>query len=178
LSFVNNKDKKFKKALQAAADRDYIPAKALLGHALYEEGKFKLAFKYLLSVKDTNESIALWQLYYCYTEGDACASNSNKALKYLKKAVKLKYPNALATLSIVYYYGKHNVPKSRVEAMKFLEKSIALGSGLGKQFKERIEKEASSPKQEPIKVTKETGRNEKCHCGSGKKYKKCHGKSK
>ncbi len=177
LSFVNNKDKKFKNALQAAADRDYIPAKALLGHALYEEGKFKLAFKYLLSVKDTNECIALLQLYYCYTEGEACESNPNKALKYLKKAVKLKYPNALATLSIVYYHGKY-LRKDYKKSQELLEESIALGSSLGEKFKERIEKEESSPKQEPVKVIKETGRNEKCPCGSGKKYKKCHGKSK
>jgi preprotein translocase subunit SecA len=31
-------------------------------------------------------------------------------------------------------------------------------------------------KKQPIKVTKKPGRNEPCHCGSGKKYKHCHGK--
>ncbi|MCA9364644.1 MAG: preprotein translocase subunit SecA [Candidatus Moranbacteria bacterium] len=30
--------------------------------------------------------------------------------------------------------------------------------------------------QQPIVKGQETGRNEPCHCGSGKKYKKCHGK--
>ena len=30
-------------------------------------------------------------------------------------------------------------------------------------------------KREPIQVEKKTGRNEPCPCGSGKKYKKCHG---
>ena len=30
-------------------------------------------------------------------------------------------------------------------------------------------------KRQPIKVEKKIGRNEPCPCGSGKKYKKCHG---
>jgi len=32
-------------------------------------------------------------------------------------------------------------------------------------------------KTEPVKVEKRVGRNEPCPCGSGKKYKQCHGKS-
>ncbi len=32
------------------------------------------------------------------------------------------------------------------------------------------------PKKEPIVNTSKVGRNELCPCGSGKKYKKCHGK--
>ena len=31
-------------------------------------------------------------------------------------------------------------------------------------------------KQEPIKVVPKIGRNDPCPCGSGKKYKNCHGK--
>ncbi|MEI9933923.1 MAG: SEC-C metal-binding domain-containing protein [Ferruginibacter sp.] len=31
-------------------------------------------------------------------------------------------------------------------------------------------------KQEPIKVEPKIGRNDPCPCGSGKKYKQCHGK--
>ncbi len=33
------------------------------------------------------------------------------------------------------------------------------------------------PKQEPVKVGEKVGRNEPCPCGSGKKYKNCHGKN-
>jgi preprotein translocase subunit SecA len=32
------------------------------------------------------------------------------------------------------------------------------------------------PKQQPVRVTQKVGRNEPCPCGSGKKYKHCHGK--
>jgi preprotein translocase subunit SecA len=31
-------------------------------------------------------------------------------------------------------------------------------------------------KTQPVKVEKKVGRNEPCPCGSGKKYKQCHGK--
>jgi len=31
-------------------------------------------------------------------------------------------------------------------------------------------------KNEPIKVGPKVGRNDPCPCGSGKKYKQCHGK--
>lgn len=34
----------------------------------------------------------------------------------------------------------------------------------------------SKPKAQPVRVEKKVGRNEPCPCGSGKKYKQCHGK--
>ena len=34
----------------------------------------------------------------------------------------------------------------------------------------------SAPKQQPLIAEKKTGRNEPCPCGSGKKFKQCHGK--
>jgi preprotein translocase subunit SecA len=37
--------------------------------------------------------------------------------------------------------------------------------------------EGERPKPQPIKVDKKIGRNDVCPCGSGKKYKNCHGKS-
>lgn len=33
----------------------------------------------------------------------------------------------------------------------------------------------TTPKQEPLRAVPATGRNERCPCGSGKKWKKCHG---
>jgi len=36
--------------------------------------------------------------------------------------------------------------------------------------------ENEAPRQEPVKVAPKIGRNEPCPCGSGKKYKNCHGK--
>ena len=33
----------------------------------------------------------------------------------------------------------------------------------------------AKPKQQPIRVEQKVGRNDACPCGSGKKYKNCHG---
>ena len=46
--------------------------------------------------------------------------------------------------------------------------------------KERVEKgdfqeEAAKPGETFVKTGPEVGRNDPCHCGSGKKFKKCHG---
>lgn len=39
-----------------------------------------------------------------------------------------------------------------------------------------IPQEPKQPKAEPVRVEKKVGRNDPCPCGSGKKYKQCHGK--
>jgi preprotein translocase subunit SecA len=38
------------------------------------------------------------------------------------------------------------------------------------------EEEAPLPKAVPVKVGEKIGRNDPCYCGSGKKFKNCHGK--
>jgi preprotein translocase subunit SecA len=35
---------------------------------------------------------------------------------------------------------------------------------------------AEAPKKRPVRVGQKVGRNDPCPCGSGKKYKHCHGK--
>ena len=37
------------------------------------------------------------------------------------------------------------------------------------------QKEQQKIKQQPVRVTKDPGRNDPCYCGSGKKFKNCHG---
>jgi preprotein translocase subunit SecA len=37
------------------------------------------------------------------------------------------------------------------------------------------QRQAEGPKVQQIRVTQKVGRNEPCPCGSGKKYKNCHG---
>jgi preprotein translocase subunit SecA len=42
----------------------------------------------------------------------------------------------------------------------------ALGGGMPQQEREHVQ---------PVRVEKKVGRNDPCPCGSGKKYKNCHG---
>jgi preprotein translocase subunit SecA len=61
---------------------------------------------------------------------------------------------------------------SRMRANK--ERVEAAGSGYGANEKDY--NEPTPEKQEPVKVGPKIGRNDPCPCGSGKKFKNCHGK--
>ena len=47
--------------------------------------------------------------------------------------------------------------------------------GLGYQQPPEMREAARRGKKEPVRVDKKVGRNDPCPCGSGKKFKKCHG---
>jgi preprotein translocase subunit SecA len=62
--------------------------------------------------------------------------------------------------------------RRRAEAMQFKHaKAAALGSGDAQQAGEGAE-----PISTFVRSSRKVGRNEPCPCGSGKKYKQCHGK--
>jgi preprotein translocase subunit SecA len=69
---------------------------------------------------------------------------------------------------------KTDMSKMRVRK----DELVAAGSGSGPVLEGGSDYyEPSEPvKQEPIKVGPKVGRNDPCPCGSGKKYKQCHGK--
>lgn len=49
--------------------------------------------------------------------------------------------------------------------------------GIGYQQPPEMQEAGRRGKRQPVRVEKKVGRNEPCPCGSGKKYKKCHGMS-
>ncbi|MCP5061927.1 MAG: preprotein translocase subunit SecA [Ignavibacteriae bacterium] len=55
------------------------------------------------------------------------------------------------------------------------EKVSAQNMGLQSSDSETAKESTNRGKSQPIKVEKKIGRNDPCHCGSGKKYKNCHG---
>jgi len=66
--------------------------------------------------------------------------------------------------------GPMSTPQSPAENLKFS------GGEEPKQFAETASNKKPEAKAQPVKSEKQVGRNEPCPCGSGKKYKKCHGK--
>ena len=50
-----------------------------------------------------------------------------------------------------------------------------LGSPKNSRDNKLSQNSSTSSRLEPVNVGKKVGRNEQCPCGSGKKYKKCHG---
>jgi len=55
------------------------------------------------------------------------------------------------------------------------ERLDALGGAIWAVYTLRQVWRALGPRTEPVRRTAEPGRNDPCPCGSGKKYKKCHG---
>jgi uncharacterized protein len=55
------------------------------------------------------------------------------------------------------------------------ERANAFGEGLWAVYDLRKAWRAMGPRVSPVQVSATPGRNDPCHCGSGKKYKKCHG---
>ncbi|MBR5138812.1 MAG: preprotein translocase subunit SecA [Alistipes sp.] len=84
--------------------------------------------------------------------------------------------DALAILNKAYIPVRENNPdnvqqqrqqKAKVDVNKLQASRMAAAAAAG---------QAEKSKPAPIKVEKKVGRNDPCPCGSGKKYKHCHGK--
>ena len=88
---------------------------------------------------------------------------------------------------IVSFLYRGNIPVSRSEevqqaaerrktpamaGVRTSREDALAGSGAGQQYATNTGQER---KQEPVRVEHKVGRNDPCPCGSGKKYKKCHG---
>ncbi|WP_434968534.1 preprotein translocase subunit SecA [Rosettibacter primus] len=65
--------------------------------------------------------------------------------------------------------GRRPTPQQRLQTIK----DSADNLGLRAQPQEKV----AQVKQKPIRVEEKVGRNDPCPCGSGKKYKNCHGKN-
>ena len=63
---------------------------------------------------------------------------------------------------------------SRMSANK--EAIEAAGEDYAANEKDYYDPSGAAVKQEPVKVGPKIGRNDPCPCGSGKKYKNCHGR--
>ena len=95
--------------------------------------------------------------------------------------VQVQRENELASLS-------QSQPKKNDERHEYLHPEMSLSSSqekssnktdetnrVGSEFPSKNEKRQSNP-QPFVRVSPKVGRNEPCPCGSGKKYKQCHGK--
>jgi len=68
-----------------------------------------------------------------------------------------------------------NVAKK--QAPKTIETKDEMGSTLGNPNEEVIANSAPKIPQNPIRNEMKVGRNDACPCGSGKKFKQCHGRA-
>ena len=65
------------------------------------------------------------------------------------------------------------VPAQRYQTNRTDDPSLASSGNTGSN--NQVNPEQERPKLQPIRVEKTVGRNDPCPCGSGKKFKQCHG---
>jgi len=92
------------------------------------------------------------------------------------EAVKLEVTKTLTAIEI---RTQNDVPKpddqSHVENVRPIHASSDGGAQAEPDYNGEVAV-AEAPKQRPVRVGQKVGRNDACPCGSGKKYKQCHGK--
>jgi preprotein translocase subunit SecA len=68
-------------------------------------------------------------------------------------------------------------PESKTDYSRYrTEKSELPGQNSNSREGGQVPPQGEKPKPMPIRVDKKPGRNDPCYCGSGKKYKNCHGR--
>ncbi len=92
------------------------------------------------------------------------------------EAVKLEVTKTLTAIEI---RTQNDVPKpddqAHVENVRQVHPSSADATQTEPEYNGEVAV-AEAPKQRPVRVGQKVGRNDACPCGSGKKYKQCHGK--
>jgi preprotein translocase subunit SecA len=84
----------------------------------------------------------------------------------MKGQIPISDPNQVKRAEEPQSGGMSNLRASKSEFGSSFSKS---GGGEGDQ-------QQRQEKVQPVRVEKKVGRNDPCPCGSGKKYKNCHGK--
>lgn len=70
-----------------------------------------------------------------------------------------------------------DMSKMKMRKAQYAEAPATAGGGDGYEDENEYYDNGDPVKQEPVRVGPKVGRNDPCPCGSGKKYKHCHGKS-
>ena len=77
---------------------------------------------------------------------------------------------------IVSFLMKANLPEQTSVKQEQHHKQERLQTGRQDVGGPAINQQSQKPKVQPVRVEQKVGRNEPCPCGSGKKFKQCHGK--
>jgi preprotein translocase subunit SecA len=188
---VRYSDEKFKELNQprliddisTAAIKIYDEKEQILG----EEMMRRLERFAFLSVYDTQWKEHLYEMDHLRTGiGLRAYGQRDPVIEYKKEAFKA-FEEMLARIDeevagMIYKMKPVTEPTRMPQAQMVAAKQSAVGMGVRAgapegytgPMAEAAERGESKPK--PIRVTKTPGRNDPCPCGSGKKYKQCHGK--
>ena len=93
--------------------------------------------------------------------------------------VRVIYSNMLTDIysNVVSFLSNGQIP---LQSQPLQSASVPRPNPKLKEGREELSTSSNAPQQrevtQPIKVEKKIGRNDPCPCGSGKKYKNCHGR--
>jgi TPR repeat protein len=179
-------------ALQIAANKQFVPAMALLGAKLYNEDQFSQAYELLETAAKSNSIIALRFLYHYYSDGKACDKDPDLAKHHIEKACELGCTQSMIDISTDYFNGntffkdidkaekwmnlareKGDVRAKFAYEAFFSNKLQEITKAFTDEMLSSLDKACQEMKQQPISIGQKVGVNEPCPCGSGKKYKKC-----
>lgn len=182
--------------LHALVNRGYIDAYAYLGWSYYLDKDYKKAHKYLTHNKVSLNIFTYHKLGVLYSEGKASSINIDAAIDNFLKAAELGCSKSMFELGKLYHQGEV-VDKNDLLAQTYLQKSIIGGNEdaivylddnylkikeiilkAAEQISGSLDKEIHQVKQAPYIAAIKIGRNDRCPCGSGSKYKKCCGRNK
>ena len=182
--------------LHALVNRGYRDAYAYLGWSYYLDKDYKKAHKYLTHNKINLNIFTYHKLGVLYSEGKASSINIDAAIDNFHKAAELGCSKSMLELGKLYHQGEV-VDKNDLLAQTYLQKSIIGGNKdaivylddnylkikeiilkAAEQISGALDKEIHQVKQVPYIAAIKIGRNDRCPCGSGSKYKNCCGRNK
>lgn len=104
---------------------------------------------------------------------DVHTFSEENALEGVEPQLEIIYKGELTETEEKFLKGLETIEKLNIETTTYQE----LYKNIRELNRSKIRKNTNqlAPPQQPKVATKKIGRNETCPCGSGKKYKKCHG---
>lgn len=106
-----------------------------------------------------------------------------KMFVQLQDALSSQVATLLFKVSFVQHEGHQHMNAERPSVAKAMAgkremtgpTNLQVGPSAGSGFHNQMEEESSRRNVQPVRNEQNIGRNEPCYCGSGKKYKRCHG---
>ncbi len=103
-------------------------------------------------------------------------TEGHKMFDQLTGAIEAEVANLIFKVGFVNQPKQVQMEESRPNIVSGSSAQILPGKNVMADKENAIERESQSRQEQPTESEPKIGRNDPCPCGSGKKYKKCHGK--
>ena len=170
-------------AIQEAARRGHVSACAHYGDFLRRKGCHNEALKLLQKAAAQEDITAFFGLYLLYREEGSVHFSMDKAVQSLQDGIDNNSHRCEYELGRIIYYGKH-VGADKERGVELIKAAAAGGLWDAKAFLEfSLEDKLAKNIQAQLLASLDLimtvppmpklGRNDRCPCGSGKKFKNC-----